>query len=200
MRNSAMHSNINRRDALAILTLGGAELWFQARPFVASDAPDPRNDNYAPLSQRKLITMIREIAVQNGINAGDFEKMARIESQLNPFAYNRHSGAAGLFQFTEGTAHEYKLGDPYDAKANAEAAARLWNHNRKYLQKVLERMPTSGMIYLAHQQGASGAFRLLTNPHSKATDIVGLRAVILNGGTPEDTAEEFARRWTSRFD
>ncbi len=192
-----MHSNINRRTVLAFITLGGAELWFQAGPVVETV---PANDNHPPIPQKKLIAMIHEVAMQNRIYAGDFEKMARIESKLNPFAYNRHSGAAGLFQFTKRTAREYKLENPYDAKANAEAAARLWNDNRRYLARAFKKAPTSGMIYPAHQQGALGASRLLANPNSKAADIVGLKAVILNGGTPEDTAEEFARRWTSKFD
>ena len=72
--------------------------------------------------------------------------------------------------------------------------------NERALRRALKREPTAGELYLAHQQGASGAIRLLTQPNKRAVRVVGRRAVTLNGGHVRMTAREFAQKWTSRFD
>jgi len=54
-------------------------------------------------------------------------RIARCESQYNPYAVNRSSGAAGLFQFlaTTWAGTPYAGQSPFDAVANARAAAWL---------------------------------------------------------------------------
>lgn len=136
---------------------------------------------------------------QYGLPAGYLNRVAAIESNFNPAARNP-SGASGLFQFMPGTARQYGLGDPFDALASTDAAARLANDNRNVLVKALGREPTAGELYLAHQQGAGGASRLLSNPNAPAADIVGQKAVLQNGGNLNMTAAEFARKWISRVD
>ncbi|MET3590593.1 hypothetical protein ABID23_001709, partial [Bartonella silvatica] len=49
-------------------------------------------------------------------------------------------------------------------------------------------------LYLAHQQGAGGAARLLQNPHANAAQIVGSNAVGLNGGNNAMRASDFVNR------
>lgn len=125
--------------------------------------------------------------------------MAGIESSGNPAAYNP-SGAAGLFQFMPTTASAYGLANPYDAAEASDAAARLPLDNAKVLRRALNREPTAGELYLAHQQGAGGASKILTNPDASAASLVGTKAVTQNGGSAGETAAQFGGRWTGKFD
>lgn len=55
-------------------------------------------------------------------------RLAQCESGLNPYAVNRSSGAAGLFQFlaTTWAGTPWRGQSPFDANANAQAAAWLY--------------------------------------------------------------------------
>jgi hypothetical protein len=147
-----------------------------------------------------LEILLHDIALARGIKPEDFLRIAEIESRLNPDAYNPLSQAAGLFQFLPSTAKQYKLEDRFDPKANANAAASLLKHNAARLRQALRREPTAGEVYLAHQQGATGAIKLLTNPQMKAIDVVGRQPVLWNRGTEDMTAAQFAALWTGKFD
>lgn len=133
-----------------------------------------------------------------GLPQGFLRRMAQIESKFNPNAQNPNSSAGGLFQFIDSTAKNYGLGNKFDPVASTDAASRLAVDNKNYLAKILGRDPTSGELYLAHQQGAGGAAKLLSNPSAPAADIVGLKAANLNGGAGL-TAGELAQKWTSKF-
>ena len=150
-------------------------------------------------SKPAIERMLHEVAVRYGIDPKAFRRMAWIESQLNPRAYYPLSNAAGLFQFTPSTARRYGLVQTFDPKANAETAAAHWLHNTKVLRRALGRNPSAGEIYLAHQQGVTGAVRLLRNPKALAITIVGRKAVTMNGGRVEMTADAFANLWIRRF-
>ena len=152
-----------------------------------------------PFNQAIVMRIIRETAEAHGLDPEDFARMAQIESGFDPYAYHPVSRASGLFQFVPATAGQYKLDAVFNAQANANAAAALWLDNQRELRRGLNRSPTPGELYLAHQQGAGGALRLLTRPDEPAIDIVGHGAVTLNGGTSDMTAEAFAAKWTSRF-
>lgn len=130
---------------------------------------------------------------------GFMERMAQVESSGDPGASNP-SGAAGLYQFMPKTAAAYGLSDPYDPDASAQAAARLTLDNAASLKRALGRDPTQGELYLAHQQGAGGASKLLANPDAPAVDLVGAKAVTGNGGNTGMTARDFAGLWLSKFD
>lgn len=135
---------------------------------------------------------------KRGLPAGFLSRMAQIESRMNPRAQNPNSSAGGLFQFIDSTAKDYGLTNKFDPVASTDAAARLAADNRSILAKALGREPTAGELYLAHQQGAGGASKLLSNPDAPAASIVGAKAASLNGGAGL-TAGEFANKWTSKF-
>jgi Transglycosylase SLT domain len=140
-----------------------------------------------------------EVGAKYGLDPNYLKTQAMIESGGNPNAHNA-SGADGLFQFVPSTAKQYGIaGKTRDWKASSDAAARLAVDNKQYLQKSLGREPTYGELYLAHQQGAGGAVKLLTNPKAKASDLVGANAVTQNGGSADMTAEEFSRLWTDKY-
>jgi soluble lytic murein transglycosylase-like protein len=151
-----------------------------------------------PVDPQVLAAIATQVSA--GIDSVAFRRMAWIESRFKPHAFNPQSNAAGLFQFIPSTARRYGLTNPFDPFASAEAAARLWIDNAVLLTKGLGRTPTSGELYLAHQQGAAGALRLLTNPQQPATQLVGEQAVILNGGYYGMSAAEFTQLWVKKFD
>ncbi len=150
-------------------------------------------------SHAVIVSLIRETAQEHDLNADDFLRMAEIESAFDPFAYHPVSRASGLFQFLPSTARQYELSAVFNARANANAAAALWRDNARVLRKGLGRKPSPGEIYLAHQQGATGALKLLKNPKRPAGDLVGYDAVTMNGGTADMTAYAFATMWVDRF-
>jgi len=143
--------------------------------------------------------VINSTANKYGINPSDFAKTSWIESSFNPNANSNSSSAGGLFQFTDKTAKQYGLNDKFSAGDNADAAARLWKDNEAILTKGLGRAPTGAEMYLAHQQGATGAMKLLSNPNAPAASVVGVDAVRLNGGDPNMSAGQFAGLWTDKF-
>lgn len=138
------------------------------------------------------------------IDSPYLRRLAEIESGMNPMAQNPNSSARGLFQFINSTGKQYGL-DPAqfgtDAYTQAEipAAEKLTQDNRAFLTKALGREPTDGELYLAHQQGASGAAKILANPNAPAVQVVGQDAVLNNAGTPDMTAQAFANKWVDKF-
>jgi hypothetical protein len=133
-----------------------------------------------------------------GLPSGYLARTAQIESNFNPNAKNPNSSATGLFQFINSTARQYGLDNPRDPVAATAAAARLAADNKAHLQRVLGREPTAGELYLAHQQGAGGAAKLLTNPNASASSVVGDAAARLNRGAGM-TASTFANQWINKF-
>lgn len=134
-----------------------------------------------------------------GLPEGFLKRTAKLESSHNPNAQNSNSSAKGLFQFIDSTAKQYGV-DPLNPESATDGAARLATENKKILEGRLNREVTAGELYLAHQQGGAGAFKLLNNPDALAKDIIGRDAVVNNGGTEDMTAGEFAALWTGKYD
>lgn len=137
---------------------------------------------------------------QYGLPAGYLARTYQIESGSGANLYNPLSKAAGGFQFIPSTAKQYGLKDPYDLAQSADAAARLAADNRAALQRAGIENPSAAQLYLAHQQGASGANKLLGGGDTKATDIVGEKAVLWNAGKASMTGPEFAERIMTKFE
>jgi hypothetical protein len=152
----------------------------------------------ALIGPTKINAAIEDAARRYGVSPDAMRVIAQIESGGNPYAKNPKSSAGGLFQFIDSTAKQYGLTNKFDAGAASDAGARLLRDNAASLRGVLGREPTVGELYLAHQQGAGGARKLLSNPNARAVDIVGADAVRLNGGRLDMTAGEFAQIWTRK--
>jgi len=135
--------------------------------------------------------------------AGYLARTADIESDSDPNAQNPNSTAGGLFQFIDKTAKEYGLTNKFDPLDSSVAAARLAANNQIRLEKLIERRPTPAELYLAHQQGADGAAKLInmakTQPTDLATSLVGIDEVKLNGGNKQTTVSEFVKLWKDKF-
>jgi hypothetical protein len=148
-------------------------------------------------------------AAWNPSDAPILARIAQLESKGDANAINPESGAKGVFQFMPKTAAQYGLGDPGNVQASAEAAAKLLNDNRKTLRGILGREPSGADLYLAHQQGASGASALLANPDKTAIEVLtgvygeagkARAAILQNGGTENMTAGQFTEMWQNRYD
>jgi hypothetical protein len=135
-----------------------------------------------------------------GISPDYMARTFQIESGGNPNAYNAQSKAAGPFQFVPSTGAKYLNGaSPFDVAGSADAAARLAADNKASLTQTLGRAPSDAELYLAHQQGATGAAKLLANPNARAGDLVGNSAIAANGGNPNAPASAFTNLWATKF-
>lgn len=146
----------------------------------------------------EIRSLVSDAAAKYGQDANTLLTIAAIESGGNPNADNPTSSAGGLFQFIDSTAKQYGLKNRNDPMEASDAGARLLRDNRNYLVQKLGREPSPGELYLAHQQGAGGAEKLLTNPDMRAADLVGADAVRLNGGSEDMTAQQFADIWINK--
>lgn len=150
-----------------------------------------------PIAANKMMQFVEQTASRAGRDPDLWLALVDIESSFNPQAVSS-TGAKGLLQFTGGTANQFGLENPFDPSENMMAGMRLFDANAQYLEA--NGVPvTPGTIYLAHQQGAGGAVKLLRNPNARAVDVVGAQAVRVNGGNMSMTAGQFAKLWTDKM-
>ena len=150
---------------------------------------------------------IANAADKYGVPVEALLAIAKIESNFQAGADNPNSSASGLFQFTDGTAGGLGLtgSKRNDIEAQAEAAAKMAASNSRSLASALGRPPTAGELYLAHQQGLSGAKALLANPNLPASEVLARfhgnnasKVITQNGGNLNMTAGEFASQWVNK--
>jgi hypothetical protein len=173
---------------------------------VASPPPSPKVPTFqqahggAP-NRSAMTSLIQSAAAQHGVDPDYLVRTAQRESNFNPMARAPTSSAAGLFQFTKGTAQQYGLSNPFDPVANADAAARLAKDNGAVLQ-AQGHNAKAPELYAAHFLGAAGADRFLdglkANPNAPAAAFVeprqaaANRAIFYNkDGTPKTTAQVY---------
>ncbi len=133
-----------------------------------------------------------------GMSAAGLARTVQIESSGDPTIANA-SGHVGLGQFSEETAKSVGITDRTDPEQSIVGIQRLAAQNARALTKALGRPPTDAELYLAHQQGGGGASKLLRNPDAPAASIVGLKAVLQNGGTQDMTSAQYVAMWTHKF-
>lgn len=173
---------------------------FRPPPIPAVSPPTPSAGDTSGKPMNSVEHIIRAAAAKYGVDGDTMVAIATIESGLDPNAKNPHSSAGGLFQFIDSTAAAYGLADRYDPVQAADAGARLARDNAATLAAKLGRPALPGELYLAHQQGAGGAIKLLKQPSRLAIEAVGEKAVNLNGGKPDWTCKQFASLWTTKLD
>lgn len=138
-------------------------------------------------------------ASPGGMSAAGIARTVQLESSGDP---NAGTGGAhvGLGQFSVDTALQAGVGNRNDAEQSVRGIATLAAQNAPILQRTLGRAPTDAELYLAHQQGAGGASKLLANPNARAGDLVGDAAIKQNGGNPDAPASAFTALWKDKFD
>ena len=154
--------------------------------------PDPQGGDAA---------MFKGVEGKYGLPDGYLGKIGAIESRNGQNMSTRLSSAKGYFQFIDSTAKQYGV-DVNSTASGADGAARLAVANRAALAKGLGIAPsevTGAQLYLAHQQGAAGAVKLLSNPDASAESLIGAAAAKANGGAGL-TGGQMANKWMSTYD
>ena len=118
-----------------------------------------------------------------------FDKLAFVESSNNPKAKAKHSSAAGLYQFTEGTWNEYtkkmgvdySLDDRFDPKKAREVVEFKTKDIVNRLKPVLGRDLNDTEKYLGHFLGITGARRMLAaSPSARVDSVISKDALAAN--------------------
>lgn len=141
----------------------------------------------------------RQIEKEYNLPEGSLDAFAEIESGSGRNLRAKTSSARGPFQFTKATAQRFGLTDPMDPIASAIATAQYMKQNRELFVKQFGREPTGEDLYLMHQQGEGGGPKLLAQPGARAVDVVGLQAVLNNGGNINMSAAEFANMIRGKY-
>lgn len=118
---------------------GFGQGWVSAQYLDAGEAPASAPAEAAPApaapasSGNPIIDIITAAANKYGQSPSAMIAVARCESNLDPNAVNRSSGASGLFQFLPGTwrSTPYASQSIFDATANANAAGWMWSVGRR---------------------------------------------------------------------
>ena len=184
--------------------LGAAGQMGQQQTGIGSATPSPPTPQQGQQPQQQPAKPLEQAqALTKGQRQGPLYRdvVRYIESRGNPGATNPKSGATGLYQFLPATWSKFGGGGNIHNPQDQEAAfATLTASNRDHLSGVLGRDPTDAELYLAHQQGAHGASQLLQYPQARAGDLVGDKAVSLNGGDPNGSAGDFANHVKGLYD
>jgi soluble lytic murein transglycosylase-like protein len=109
--------------------------WIANEYLATPESPAPngeakgKQENY---SERQIVRIIYQAADRYDQSRSDMLRVARCESNLDPYAVNP-SGSYGLFQFIRSTWKSTPFGseDIFDPQANANAAAWMWKQGRK---------------------------------------------------------------------
>ncbi len=115
--------------------------------------------------------MFSNVGKQLGVNPQYFNKLGVESANTWKSNLTSHTGAKGLFQFTNKTWREMTTKYPeafkgvnvdrMDPRANTIATALYAKENAQGLQKMLGRAPTNAEVYMAHNVGLGGARSLL---------------------------------------
>jgi len=84
-------------------------------------------------TEEEIIAIIYAAADEFGINRAEFLRVARCESNLDPYNVTPPHSATGLFQFLPSTwaSTPYADDDIFNPALNAQAAAWMWTHGRR---------------------------------------------------------------------
>jgi hypothetical protein len=135
---------------------------------------------------------ITDAAAQYGIDPNFFRSIADIESSSNPQSNrNRDTQYKGLFQINQSQLKSYGGGDIYNARDNANAAAKIFAENRDWFVNKYNRQPTDGELYMMHLQGR-GFFTSGTLTNVAGNPYPGMRG--------PQTPQSFLAGWSARVE
>lgn len=173
---------------------------FGAADAALSDAVDQHASANAISYTNPALPIYQQTAanIPGGMSAAGLARTVQIESGGDPTIANA-SDHVGLGQFSADTAKSVGITDRTNPNQSIAGIQRYAAQNAQILSRVLGRPPTDAELYLAHQQGAGGASKLLANPTAPAASIVGSAAVIQNGGTQGMSSAEYIAMWAHKF-
>lgn len=173
---------------------------FATQQFTAATQQHAEAQAASPTNPAQPVYRDTVSAIPGGLSPAGLARLVQVESGGNATVINA-SGHKGATQFSDATWKEYgNGGDPLNFNDSVAAAQRYAAANARFLTPLLGRPPTDAELYLAHQQGPGGARKLLTNPGASAASLIGLAAVVQNGGRADMTAAQFTSMWAHKFD
>lgn len=152
--------------------------------------------------RNQLENQVAEVASSMGLDFAGVQRLVQKESEWDPNARNRTTGAAGLFQINDNVTRTIEQ--------NITDGLGMWRDAQRNARGVLNRQPTDAEAYVMYQQGAGGG-RALLNPNNanrKAVDVLtevygnratATQAVTANGGNANMTAREFSQSIQNYF-
>ena len=154
-----------------------------------------------PIAPGQMATAFASAEQEVGLPSGYLTTLAAIESNFDTNADNLlGSGAAGIFQIMPSTARSFGVTDPKDFGQSMKFIKEFTVKNASVLRDALGREPLPYELYMSHQQGATGAKKLLTaDPSALAVDVLGSKEVTMNGGTANMTVAEFTNVWAKKW-
>ena len=125
-----------------------------------------------------VMDAIKTASVKHSVDLGLMMTIAKIESNGTPTAFNKKSGASGLYQimpkyFTSYGVTNTTVWDPY---VNAESGAKGLLRKINALRPVVNGEPTNSQIYMAHNQGSRG-FSIIYNACNKFSNLTGKQSL-----------------------
>lgn len=194
-----------------VLNIGGPPGAPGAAPATGNGAvPPPPPTSAAPAIPGPAGQIVTQTAQKVGATPDDMDYLARtahLESRGDPNAQNGSS--TGVFQMQPGTFAGVGGKDIGSVAQQTVAALRLKRQNAIALRGMLGHDATADQLYLAHQQGATGAAGLLSaDPNAnaiQALQAVGVSpakakaSIINNGGTADMTAGQFVQKWRAAY-
>ena len=120
----------------------------------------------SPLEMGPYGEIITTVAQTHGVDPLLVRALIHVESGDRPTAKS-HKGAMGLMQLMPSTARLYKVGNPYDPKANIAAGV-------KHLKSLLDRMGGAVELALAAYNAGEGAVKKFNGmpPYRETRDYV----------------------------
>jgi hypothetical protein len=125
-------------------------------PYIEAVAPSAEQDpSPVAVPDRSLLDgtpyaeIIASLAQAHGVDPMLVSALIQVESGYKPRARSR-KGAMGLMQLMPSTAREYKVGNPFEPKANIEAGI-------KHLKSLIDRFNGANELALAAYNAGPGA-------------------------------------------
>lgn len=146
--------------------------------------------------------IIAEEATKLGFDPNLALAMAWHESKFSPKAWNPDTKAAGLMQIVRKFHNDYGVNDTtvWDPRTNVRQALKMRQQDINSFKRRYHREPTPGEVYMMHQQGLGGFYKMYDNRNRRAVDVLGQAKVFKNGGNASMTVEQFMRLHTREID
>lgn len=187
-----LENNRDKLPAERVLALEG-RIEAKAVEQEAKDIAAGRPSKASPLVRGGAVEKrIEQAAEENNLDPKMAKVVASIESNFGQAKDRAGSQFQGVFQ----------LGDAAAARVGGrevEHGVRFLALTKKDLADKIGREPKDWEVYLAHQQGASGAATLLANPGVPAGKLLPASHISQNGGDPNAPASAFVKLWQNKY-
>lgn len=165
------------------------------------------NGQPGPLPNTPIVNKIVEAAKKAGLRPEEAMVVATLEnSKFDPNARpigkdgKPLSTAHGLFQLLDAEWNAQGGGDRNNEDKQIENGIKSLAARKADLEKRLGRKATTVELYLAHQQGAAGAAKILTaDPNTPIESLIGAKAAA-NNAMAGKTAGEAIAMWTGKVE